>query len=113
MYEMECIKHMANELKKYGLDKSQDAELVPRETLLEGFGHGWHEGRYVMDGDESAPEYTLTECVWINGCIALADGDADHADSRYYVENYGSLIRIWKSLLPPDEEQRWKTPWKE
>lgn len=90
------------------------ATLVPLEELMQaGTGHGWHEARYIMDGDESAPEYTLTECVWINGCIAMADGDADHADSRYYSENYGSLIRIWKGKNPPTAEQRRKTPWTE
>ena len=92
--------------------ENSTTELVPRETLLEGRGHGWLEGRYILDEGEE-PEYTLTECVWINGIIACEDGDTGDAQSRYYREHYGQMIRVWQGETPPDEEQRRETPWKE
>ena len=93
------------------------AELVPREALLTGYGHGWEERWYIGDDEEPDPSTSLRmtdlfECVWINGAICMEGGNAD-ADSDYWQEKYGKQygIRVWRGENPPTDEQREGAPW--
>ena len=93
-------------------EPKQAAQLVPRELLLNTWGHGWKESHLI--GDDEEPEaFILSECVWINGRIMIQDGSNANAAGHYWEEHYGKRygVRVWTGDEKPTDQQRAETPW--
>ena len=90
----------------------QSAQLMPRELLLNTWGHGWEESHRIGD-DEDPESFDLVEVVWINGHIMTVDGSSADADSEYWEGRYNCTygVRVWTGDEKPTEEQRKSAHW--
>ena len=113
--EAYCVRTLLTDaLDALSAPAGHETRVIPREALLEGWGHGWEESHNIGD-DEDPESFSLAACVWIDGHIMDEDGSDANASSDYWAEMYGKRygVRIWAGDDPPTEEQREAVPWTE
>ena len=93
--------------------EASETRLIPRETILRTWGHGWIEDWHIGD-EENPEEKELLECAWVKGEIVTADGRKRSAESEYWTQKYNRPygVRMWEGDEPPTEEQRQEEAWR-